>query len=117
MVGRIGAGSDEHDAPSTIVALSGDVHHAYLAEVDYPAGRRGAVPGLPGDRLAVPQPARPQGAARHPDRRLAGPRRAHHAAWPVRPASRSPGIEWKLRQPPIFDNVVATLQLDGRERD
>ena len=50
--------------PASIVALSGDVHHAYLAEVGFPPGHGDAVARLPGDLLAVPQPARRQRAAR-----------------------------------------------------
>ena len=50
--------------PASIVVLSGDVHHAYLAEVGFKPGDRHRRPGLPGGLLALPQPARRQGAGR-----------------------------------------------------
>ena len=60
--------------PASIVALSGDVHHAYLAEVGVPARDGRALGRLPGDLLAVPQPARRPRAAHDPlrVRRAAG---------------------------------------------
>ncbi len=48
----------EHgDPPATIGVLSGDVHHAYLADVAFPAGHRRPQPRLPGGLLAVSQRA------------------------------------------------------------
>ena len=44
-------------APATIVLLSGDVHHAYVAEAWFP-GRDVDEPGAAGHVLADPQPAR-----------------------------------------------------------
>ena len=57
--------SGEHGKPpSTIVFLSGDVHHAYLAEVAFRKGVGAQIGRLPGHLLAVPQ--RPL-VARAPD--------------------------------------------------
>ena len=44
--------------PASIVVLSGDVHHAYLAEVGFRPGTGMQSAGLPGGLLALPQPAR-----------------------------------------------------------
>ena len=49
-------------APASALVLSGDVHHAYAAEVIRPDGPDG--PGAPAHRLAAAQP----GAAPHPGR-------------------------------------------------
>ena len=57
----VGTG-ERGEPPATIVALSGDVHHAYLAEVGFPPGTGMRSTRLAGDVLAVPQPARRQGA-------------------------------------------------------
>ena len=75
-------------APATIVLLSGDVHHAYLAEAWFP-GREVDEPRPAGDVLAGPQPARQARAARaargvHPPggrcRARAGARRRRRAS-------------------------------------
>ena len=64
---EVGAGR-RGEAPSTICVLSGDVHHAYLAEVGFRPGTGVKSRGLAGGLLAVPQPARHQGAARRSSR-------------------------------------------------
>ena len=100
------------DAPSTVLVLSGDVHHGYLAEADFrdaePTSRvfqavssplRNALPG----KKSGLQSAAWNGAAA-----LAG-----------RLLSRLAGVErrdltWRLtHDEPFFDNQVATLELDG----
>ena len=102
-------------APASIMVLSGDVHHAYLAEV----GLRGD--GGHGESAvyqAVCSPyrnplagherrairigfSRPFTAAMHALARAAG--------------ATEPGLDWRLRDGPYFDNQVATIRLDGRE--
>jgi PhoD-like phosphatase len=99
--------------PASIVFLSGDVHHAYLAEVGF---RRG-------DRVessvyqAVCSPFRNALNAR--ERRMirlglsrpgvAFARRLARAA-----GAREPEIRWRFVEGPFFDNQVATIELDGR---
>ena len=102
-------------APSTICVLSGDVHHAYLAEVGFPRGAGRAVGGLAGGLLAVPQPARHQGAAGDP-RRLDAHRRARSRARSrSRAGVRDPDVRWRLaHDKPWFNNQVAWLELEGR---
>jgi len=100
-------------APATIVLLSGDVHHAYLAEAWFP-GREVTSRVL----QATCSPVRnPLGK---------NERRALRAAFtrPVialaRAMARSAGVpespmRWSFAQEPTFDNQVARLDLCGRE--
>jgi hypothetical protein len=115
MLGRIGSGANG-SAPATIVALSGDVHHAYLAEVTYPpeAGVRSKV------YQAVCSPFRNPLDTR--ERRVIKAVSSKPASALTRRLARSAGvpdtgITWRLRQDAVFDNVVATLHLDGREAE
>jgi PhoD-like phosphatase len=102
-------------APASILVLSGDVHHAYLAEV---ALRGDGGPGESAVYQAVCSPyrnplagherrairigfSRPFTAATHALSRAAG--------------ATEPGLDWQLRDGPYFDNQVATIRLDGRE--
>jgi hypothetical protein len=110
---EVGAG--EHGAaPSTIVVLSGDVHHAYLAEIGFPAGS--------GVSSSVWQ------AVCSPFRNPldANERRVILAAW-TRTAGlvtralarlagvRDPDVGWRLaHDAPWYTNQVAALELDGR---
>jgi hypothetical protein len=108
-------GSGKHGkAPASIVVLSGDVHHAYLAEMAFrpEAGMTSAVyqavcspyrnPLDSHERLAIEAGfTRPFTAAM---RALAGSAGAA-----------DPGLRWRLLEGPYFDNQVATLRLDGRE--
>ena len=107
-------GSGEHgEAPASIVLLSGDVHHAYLAEVAF---RRGA--GVESSVYqAVCSPFRNPldtneirairvGLSRGGE--FAGRALAHAAGVP------DPPIRWRFREGPWFDNQVATLLIDGR---
>jgi hypothetical protein len=102
-------------APASIVVLSGDVHHAYLAEVGLrdDSGRGGSAvyqavcspyrnPLANHERRAIKIGfSRPFTAAMHALARAAG--------------ATEPGMSWRLRNGPYFDNQVATLRLDGRE--
>ena len=102
-------------APATIVTLSGDVHHAYLAEVGFPAGT-GAQSNV---WQAVCSPFR--NPLDHGERRairfatskagtLVGKVLARTAKVP------DPPVRWRfVHDEPWFDNQVATLELDGRQ--
>jgi hypothetical protein len=108
-------GTGQHgEPPATIVALSGDVHHAYLAEVAY---RRGT-----GMRSQVWQ------AVCSPFRNPldSNERRIILGAW-TKPAGlitralahragvRDPDVQWRLaHEKPWFNNQVASIELDGR---
>jgi PhoD-like phosphatase len=111
---EVGAGR-RGAAPSTITVLSGDVHHAYLAEVGFPRGS--------GVRSAVWQGV--CSPFRNPlDRRE---QRAIRTAW-TRPATavgrflarragvKGPELRWRLaHDAPWFDNQVAWIELDGEQ--
>ncbi|MDP8901488.1 MAG: alkaline phosphatase family protein [Actinomycetota bacterium] len=100
------------EPPSTVLVLSGDIHHGYLAEADFrdtkPLSRvyqavcsplRNSLPGKKSRLQSVAWSAAAALAARLLSR-LAG--------------VREPGMRWRLTHDgPFFDNQVATLELDG----
>jgi PhoD-like phosphatase len=99
--------------PASIVVLSGDVHHAYLAEVAF---RRGAEV-----RSAVYQAVcSPFRNALDAHERLmirfaltrAG--RVIGRGLARAAGARDPEIRWRLVEGPFFDNQVATITLQGR---
>jgi hypothetical protein len=107
------AGGRRGAAPRTITLVSGDVHHAYLAEVGFSPGTRAQSHVW----QAVCSPFR------NPlDKRE---RRGIRFTWTraggliARALARSAGVpdppvRWRLTHPePWFDNQVATLELDG----
>jgi hypothetical protein len=99
--------------PATIVALSGDVHHAYLAEVGFRPGSAASSAVY----QAVCSPVRNPLDTR--ERRAIklgfGDRLGRAAAALARSAGvPDPPIRWRLAEGPWFDNQVATLDVDGR---
>jgi len=100
-------------APASIVVLSGDVHHAYLAEVGFRPGA-GVESGV---FQAVCSPYRNPLDEKERRAIRAGFTRPFVAAMRAlgrRAGVRDPGIRWRLAEGPYFDNQVATLRLDGR---
>jgi hypothetical protein len=100
-------------APASIVVLSGDVHHAYLAEIGFRPGTgvESAIyqavcspyrnPLERHERLAIQAGfSRPFSAVTRALGRAAG--------------VSDPGLRWRLAEGPYFDNQVATLRLEGR---
>jgi hypothetical protein len=103
------------EPPASITVLSGDVHHAYLAEV---ALRGDGGPGESAVYQAVCSPYR-NPLANH-ERRAIGigfsrPFTAAMHALARAAGATEPGLDWQLRDGPYFDNQVATIRLDGRE--
>jgi hypothetical protein len=98
--------------PATIVMLSGDVHHAYLAEVAFrkSVGARSAV------YQATCSPFR-NGLSSNERRmvRFAASRVGQLVGNVLCRAAGVPParIRWRIDEGPWFDNQVATLQLDG----
>jgi hypothetical protein len=96
--------------PESIVVLSGDVHHAYLAEVAFP-------------RSAQAQSSVYQAVCspfRHPlgshERRAVSAAMSTPAAVATRALARAAGVaaapvRWRLTERPIFDNQIGTLKL------
>jgi hypothetical protein len=99
-------------APGSVVLLSGDVHHAYVAKASFASG---------GERTPVYQavcsPFRnPLDAHERRAIRLAMTRAAEGVG---RVLARTAGVEpepltWRVTDGPWFDNQVATLDIDGR---
>jgi len=99
--------------PASITVLSGDVHHAYLAEVAFPreAGVRTPV------HQAVCSPFRnPLDHHEELAVRFGGSRAGHVVGRALARAAgvRDPDVRWRVCEGPWFDNQVATLELDGR---
>ncbi|UGS35472.1 hypothetical protein DSM104329_01860 [Capillimicrobium parvum] len=100
-------------APATIVALSGDVHHAYLSELHVGDGATSRV------YQAVCSPFRNPLDER--ERRMIRFGWSRPAQWLGRALSRSAGVEaapfaWSpVHDAPWFDNQVATLRFEGRQ--
>ncbi len=100
-------------APATIVVLSGDVHHAYVAEAWFP-GREIESRVLQATCSPIRNPLGRnerrvlRSAFTRPVAALA--RRMARAAG-VKPVS----MRWAFAQPPAFDNQIAQLDLRGRE--
>jgi hypothetical protein len=100
-------------APASVVLLSGDVHHAYLARAAFASGN--------GDRSPVYQavcsPFRnPLDSHERRAIRIGMSRPAERVGAAL---ARAAGVEeeplsWRIEEGPWFDNQVATLELDGR---
>ena len=109
----VGSG-ERGEPPASIVALSGDVHHAYLFEVGYPRGS-----GLKsGVWQAVCSPYRnPLGKRERRSIRIGMSRGCELVTRTLARLAgvRDPGIGWRIvGNGPWFDNQVATLVIDGR---
>jgi hypothetical protein len=108
MVERAGSGAH---APATIIALGGDVHHAYLAEAKFDSDVRSRVYQATASPFRNPLDKRERrimkSAASKPFARITSAL-ARSARVP------RPAIAWELNDKPVFDNVVGTLHLDGR---
>jgi hypothetical protein len=109
-------GSGQHGKPpATIVALSGDVHHAYLME----AGFRPEAGVKSGVFQVVCSPFRnPLDRHERAAIRIAASRPAALAAHALARSAgvREPDMRWRLAHghEPWFDNQVGTLELHGR---
>ena len=100
------------DPPSTVLVLSGAVHHGYLAEAEFAGGTHSRVyqaacsplrNALPGEKSRLQSSAWTKLAA------LAGRLLAGLAG-----VEREP-LTWQLNnEAPLFENQVATLELEGR---
>jgi len=100
-------------APATIVLLSGDVHHAYVAEARFDSG--------PVESRVLQATCSP---VRNPldshERRALRTAFGRPMASVTRRLARAAGVEptpmsWAFAAEPTFDNQVAELRLDGRE--
>ena len=114
----VGAG-ERGVAPASVVTLSGDVHHAYLAEVTLPEG--GGEPVRSSVWQAVCSPVHnPLSAPEQWAMRMARSRPATALARALARAAgvRSPVVSWsEVGGGPWFDNQLATLSVEGRRID
>jgi PhoD-like phosphatase len=114
---RAVAAGERGEPPASIVTLSGDVHHAYVAEVAFPrgAGARSRV------WQAVVSPFRNPLDAR--ERRVIKALFTRPAAVAMRLLRRAasvpdPPIRWRMHgDGPWFDNQYGVLTIDGRRID
>jgi PhoD-like phosphatase len=112
LIERVGAG--EHGRPpATVGVLSGDVHHAYLADVAF---RRGSgVTSAVYQAVCSPYRNSLDTHERRAVRVAQGRIVRALARWLAERAGvDDPGIRWRFRRGPFFDNQIATLALDGR---
>jgi hypothetical protein len=110
---RAVAAGERGPAPASVGVLSGDVHHAYLAETEFP--KRSGVQSIVYQAVCSP--------FRHP---LAAHERLAVRAAMSRPATaitralarsagvKDPALRWRVKRP-TFDNQVATLALEDRK--
>ena len=113
LLARAGAG-EFGTPPATITVLSGDVHHAYLAELAFPATAevRSSV------WQAVCSPFRNALDSRERKTIDLGDSRVPAVAF--RGLARLAGVDrervrWRLVEGPFYDNQVATMSIDGRQ--
>ncbi|MGI8452215.1 MAG: alkaline phosphatase D family protein [Streptosporangiaceae bacterium] len=109
-----GAAGAPGEPPASITVISGDVHHSYLAAVDFPAGThpRSAVYQAvcsPIHNLLPDQFRRGQRLATSRAGELIGTTLARLAG------ARKPGIRWRITHGPWFCNMLSVLEFDGRQ--
>jgi hypothetical protein len=100
-------------APGSVLALSGDVHHTYLAELTFPGDAGIRSPAW----QAVCSPLRnPLTASMRAAHQRAFRRPAAIAARRLARLARVPpeAVAWRTVHGPAFDNHVGLLELDGR---
>jgi hypothetical protein len=99
--------------PATVVILSGDVHHAYLARVAFPDGVGAQSHVFQATCSPYRNPL--DNHERFVIRRLCTGYAARITHALARAAGvPDPDITWELSDPPIFDNQVATLDIEDR---
>lgn len=112
LIRQVGAGA-RGTPPASIVLLGGDVHHAYLARVGFrrSAAVRSAVWQAVCSPFRNPLDARERRAIR-----IIGsaPASALTAALARAAGVPAPEARWRLVEPPVFDNQIATLDIRGR---
>jgi hypothetical protein len=112
LIEEVGRGASR-PAPATIGVLSGDVHHAYFADVAF--RREAGVESVVYQGVCSPY----RNALNTRERRaieLARTRPIEELTLKLARSVgvRDPGIRWRFAEGPYYDNQVATLKLEGR---
>jgi phosphodiesterase/alkaline phosphatase D-like protein len=99
--------------PGSVVVLSGDVHHTYLAELSFPGAAGGHSPAWQAVCSPLRNPLPPDQRAAH---RRAFRRPAQAVTrWLARRAGVEPEeVAWRVVEGPRFENHLGELELDGR---
>jgi hypothetical protein len=109
---RAVASGERGDPPGTITMLSGDVHYAYLAEVGFPRGTGAQSPVYQAtcSPFRNPLDSKERSVVRFSCTRTA---QAMARALARSARARRPEVGWELREGPVFDNQVATIEWEG----
>jgi hypothetical protein len=115
LLAEIGSGRRGR-APASIVVLSGDVHHAYLAEASFPrsAGVESSVYQATCSPFRNPLDPRERALVRAATK---APVRVITRALARAAGAAKPQIKWRFRDGPYFDNQVASIRFEGRRAD
>ncbi|HEX2159346.1 MAG TPA: alkaline phosphatase D family protein [Actinomycetes bacterium] len=101
-------------APGSVVVLSGDVHHTYLAEFSFPGASGGHSPAWQAVCSPLRNPLPRDQRAAH-SRAFRRPAQAV-TRWLARRAGVEPeAIAWRVVEGPRFENHLGELELDGRK--
>ncbi|MDX6621207.1 MAG: hypothetical protein QOK36_3593 [Gaiellales bacterium] len=103
--------AEDADAPGSISLIGGDVHTAYIAEVDLGGRQRSRVFQIVCSPFRNPLAARERRVIRVFSTRAAG---IACRALARTAGVRRPDVSWRLITPLTFDNSVAVLTLDER---
>jgi hypothetical protein len=111
-LGEVAAGL-RGEPPATVVVLSGDVHHSYVAPLRFPSvdGVRSTVVQVVSSPLRNAVPRSVQRAFRFADSR---PARAIGRVLARSVGLRPPEVDWHLSTGPLAGNGFGTLRLRGR---
>ncbi len=105
------AGTRDDRAPATILLLGGDVHHAYVSEIELDSNPGSRVYQLVCSPFRNPLPPRERRTVRVTGSRAAG---VAFAALARIAGVRVPSASWRFVRSPTFDNSIGELVLEGR---
>jgi hypothetical protein len=108
---RLRGGEDDGPPPASILLLGGDVHTAYVAEVDAGPAVRSRVWQLVCSPFRKPLDPRRRRLIRALFTR---PARALTSAMARAARAPRPGVSWSVRSGPTFDNSIGVIEVEGR---
>jgi hypothetical protein len=118
LVTRLGevAKGQHGSSPSTVLVLSGDVHHSYVAPVTFPGGNSGAAAGRSPVVQVTSSPMRnafPRSVQRAFRMAHTGPARRFGALLRRSVRLAPPPVDWRLSTGPLYGNGVGSLRISG----